>query len=81
MLSSFLRLMRSMDSSTAVASAWFSSPTSLPVSTSPVTSEERSTLVGRTVASIMYEGAMELPPESELSEPISASRSPSAPAE
>ncbi|MGH6781312.1 MAG: hypothetical protein ACREB5_04305, partial [Sphingomonadaceae bacterium] len=37
-------------------------------------------MVGRTETSIIDDGAIELPPESELCEPISVSSSPSAPA-
>ena len=71
---------RWMDSMTATASSWSSRLTSLPVSTRPVASLVRSTLVGRADGSIRYDGAMELPPDSELSEPIRVSSEPSAPA-
>ncbi len=78
---SLAALMRSTDSSTDTASDWSSSPTSEPVLTSPVTSEGRVTTVGFTVGSIMYAGAIELPPDALASVPISTSRSPAAPAE
>ena len=79
-LPSFISLIRSMDSMTATASAWSSTPISWPVSTMPVTSEGRSTLVGRIAGSIIIAGAMEFAPESELREPINDNRLPSEPA-
>jgi hypothetical protein len=69
-----------MDSITATASPWSSRPTSLPVSTRPVASDVRSTLVGLTCGTIRPAGAIELPPESEAREPIKVSSSPFAPA-
>ena len=55
---------------TAVASDGPRRPTSWPVSTRPVASSGRLTLVGRTVGSNIDMGAAELPPESEFSVPI-----------
>ena len=46
----------------------------------PVASRAESILVGRLVGSIIDIGAAEFPPEIELSEPTSVTRSPSAPA-
>ena len=78
---SFKLLMRTTDSITAVTSFGSGSKVaSEPVLTRPVTSLERDTLVGWAVTSIMVAGAIELPPEIELCEPINPSNAPLAPA-
>src|SRR5580693_5187149 len=73
-------LMRFMDSNTLVTSAALgSSVVSCPVLTRPLLSAELSTTVGCAAAMTMVGGAIELPPDTELFEPIKLSRPPRAP--
>src|ERR1700722_3557436 len=73
-------LTRFIDSSTLVTSAgWGSKVPSWPVLTSPCVSAGLETLVGMAAAIIMVGGAMELPPDGELSDPIKLSNPPRAP--
>ena len=76
---SFLCVMRVMDSITAVTSSGPRIVVRSPTSTSPVTSLGRSTLVGRNSGSMYIAGAIELPPDSELREPIRSTTLPRAP--
>ena len=72
--------MRFMDSNTLVTSAGFgNSVPSCPVLTRPLLSCELETLVGIAAEMTMVGGAMELPPDCELCEPMRFNKPPRAP--
>src|SRR5450631_1869938 len=71
--------MRFIDSMTLVTSAGGSNWLSWPVLTRPLVSAELDTFTGAALGMIIVGGAIELPPDSELSEPIRSSRPPRAP--
>src|SRR5580658_1261928 len=73
--------MRFIDSSTLVTSAEFGrSVLNCPVLTNPCESVESAILVGCAAMLIMFGGDIELPPDTELSEPMRFSKAPRAPA-
>ena len=77
----FASLMRFIDSSTLVTSFELGSKVlNCPVLTRPAVSWPLSIVVGCAATLIMFGGAMELPPETELSVPMRFSRAPCAPA-
>ncbi len=71
--------MRFMDSMTLVTSEAGNNWLSCPVLTRPLLSAELETFTGAALGIIIVGGAMELPPDMELTEPMRSSKPPRAP--